>query len=105
MEARVLAVTRWLPHSSLAPRATLRELPAVAPLAYDVFPLTARVTRAALINSATGESWPLANLQMASALKFMGYDYRLVYGDGGHNGKHGGVILPESLKWLWRETK
>jgi len=55
-------IGRWLPHSSLAPRATLRELPAVAPLAYDVFPLTARVTRAALINSATGESWPLANL-------------------------------------------
>lgn len=48
--------------------------------------------------------WPLANQQMAAALKFMGYDYKLVYGDGGHNGKHGGVILPESLKWLWRDT-
>jgi len=50
-------------------------------------------------------SWPLANLQMAASLKYMGYDYTLAYGDGGHNGKHGGVILPESLKWLWRETK
>ena len=27
------------------------------------------------------------------------------YGDGAHNGKHGGAILPESLRWLWRETK
>lgn len=48
--------------------------------------------------------WPLANQQMASALKFTGYDYKLVYGDGGHNGKHGGAVLPESLKWLWRDT-
>jgi 2'-5' RNA ligase len=53
---------QWLPHCSLAPRASLRELPAVAALAYDIFPLTARVTRAALINSSTGEHWPLATL-------------------------------------------
>ena len=50
-------------------------------------------------------SWPLANLSMAASLKFMNYDYKLVFGDGGHNGKHGGVILPESLRWLWRDTK
>ena len=50
-------------------------------------------------------SWPLANLQMAATFKHMGYDYTLAYGDGGHNGKHGGVLMPESLKWLWRETK
>jgi len=49
--------------------------------------------------------WPLANLQMAASLKHMGYDYTLAYGDGGHNGKHGGVILPESLVWLWRGVK
>ncbi len=50
-------------------------------------------------------SWPLGNLQMAAALKRMDYDYKLVYGDGGHNDLHGGAILPESLRWLWRETK
>ena len=50
-------------------------------------------------------SWPLANLSMAASLKHMEYDYKLVYGDGGHNGKHGGVILPDSLRWLWRDTK
>lgn len=49
-------------------------------------------------------SWPLANLQMAAALRFMKYDYKFVYGDGAHNGKHGGAILPESLEWLWRDT-
>ncbi|MFL5242077.1 MAG: alpha/beta hydrolase [Gemmataceae bacterium] len=50
-------------------------------------------------------NWPLANQQMASALKFAKYDYQFVYGDGGHNGKHGGAILPESLRWLWRDSK
>lgn len=46
--------------------------------------------------------WPLANQSMAAALRFMDYDYRFAYGDGGHNGRHGGVILPDSLRWLWR---
>jgi enterochelin esterase-like enzyme len=46
--------------------------------------------------------WPMANLNMAASLKYMGYDYKLVFGDGQHNGKHGGVLLPEALKWLWR---
>ncbi|MBM3997343.1 MAG: esterase family protein [Planctomycetes bacterium] len=48
-------------------------------------------------------SWPLANQSMAAALKLMKYDYRFEFGDGGHNGKHGGAILPESLTWLWRD--
>ena len=47
-------------------------------------------------------NWPLANLEMAAALNFMGYDYHLEFGDGAHDTKHGGVILPESLIWLWR---
>ena len=47
-------------------------------------------------------NWWLANLQMESSLKFKHYDYKFVGGDGGHNGKQGGAILPESLRWLWR---
>lgn len=47
-------------------------------------------------------NWPLANQEMAASLKFAKYDYEFVYGDGGHNGTHGGAILPESMKWLWR---
>jgi enterochelin esterase-like enzyme len=50
-------------------------------------------------------NWPLANQQMASALKFAKYDYQFVYGDGAHNGKHGGAILPDSLRWLWRDVR
>ena len=43
-------------------------------------------------------NWPLANQQMAAALKYAKYDYRFDFGDGGHNGKHGGAILPDSLR-------
>jgi enterochelin esterase-like enzyme len=49
-------------------------------------------------------SWPLANQEMAAALKFAGYDYRFEFGDGGHNGKQGGAILPDSLRWLWQDV-
>lgn len=48
-------------------------------------------------------NWWLSNLQMDAALKFAGYDYKFVGGEGGHNGIHGGAILPDSLRWLWRE--
>ncbi len=48
-------------------------------------------------------SWPLANQDMAAALKFARYDYQFVYGSGAHNGIHGGVTLPAALRWLWRE--
>ena len=50
-------------------------------------------------------NWPLANQEMAAALKFAKYDYEFVYGTGGHNDKHGGAIMPESFKWLWRDWK
>jgi len=50
-------------------------------------------------------NWPLANQQMAKALAFKDYDYRFVYGTEGHNGKHGGAILPDSMRWLWRGDK
>jgi enterochelin esterase family protein len=47
-------------------------------------------------------NWPLANQQMASSLAYAGYDYRFVFGDGAHNGTHGGAVLPDALRWLWR---
>ena len=52
----------WLPHCSLAPRATLAQLPRVVGAVMDVLPLQARLDRAALVNSATGEISPLAGL-------------------------------------------
>ena len=48
-------------------------------------------------------NWWLSNLQMDAALKYMKYDCRFVAGQGRHSPKHGGVILPDSLRWLWRD--
>jgi enterochelin esterase-like enzyme len=50
-------------------------------------------------------NWPLANRQMDRALKFAGYDYKFVMGQGYHNNRHGRAILPDSLRWLWRDYK
>lgn len=52
----------WLPHCSLAPRATLAQLPQLVAAVMDVLPLPARLDRAALVNSATGEINPLAEM-------------------------------------------
>jgi 2'-5' RNA ligase len=52
----------WLPHCSLAPRATLAQLPTVAAAVFDVLPLEGRLDRAALVNSATGDVYPLSAL-------------------------------------------
>ena len=49
-------------------------------------------------------NWPLANEDMAAALKFAGYDYKFVLGEGTHNGKHGAAMLPDTLRWLWRKS-
>ena len=48
-------------------------------------------------------NWPLANQDMAASLKYAGYDYKFVLGEGTHNGKHGASMLPDTLRWLWRK--
>jgi enterochelin esterase-like enzyme len=47
-------------------------------------------------------NWFSANLRVTAALAERGYDLRLVLGDGGHDPNHGGAILPDALRWLWR---
>lgn len=45
------------------------------------------------------------DLRVAAALAERGYDFRLVLGDGNHSpapGNHGATILPDALRWLWR---
>jgi len=56
------------------------------------------------LNNEHGDWW-LANLEMESALKFKGYEFKFEKGSGTHSGKHGGAILPESLIWLWSDIK
>lgn len=48
-------------------------------------------------------SWTAANIGMANALKFKGYDYHFSFGIGEHNNGHGAAELPEALTWLWRD--
>jgi len=49
-------------------------------------------------------NWFSANLRVAAALAERGYDLRLVLGDGGHDMNHGGAIMPDALRWLWRSN-
>lgn len=48
-------------------------------------------------------NWPIANQDMAAALKFKEYDYAFVYGDGAHSLKHGASLFPDTMRWLWRD--
>ena len=47
-------------------------------------------------------SWPLANIQVAQALKTRLYDFHFRYGVATHSSAQGAMDLPESLSWLWR---
>ncbi len=49
--------------------------------------------------------WFLQNQMMAAALREKEYDYKYVLGAGGHADDHGGVLLPDALRWLWRDAK
>lgn len=65
------------------------------------------------INNEHG-NWFLANQQILSALQWANsnadaqgvagarYDIKYVWGDGGHSDVHGGALLPDMLRWLWR---
>jgi 2'-5' RNA ligase len=52
----------WIPHVTLAPRLHLTDLATVASVVYDVLPITAHVSRAALIDTSTGDQHPLPHL-------------------------------------------
>jgi gluconolactonase len=47
-------------------------------------------------------SWPINNRVMYEALEYSGYDAKLEMGTEAHNMKHGGAIMPDALRWLWR---
>lgn len=53
-------------------------------------------------NNIYAGDWWMANQTMQRALAFSGYDVKHVWGDGGHNGKHGTQLFPEAIRWLWQ---
>jgi hypothetical protein len=50
----------WVPHVSVATRAQGTAASVAVPAIHDTLPMRLVVARAALIDSATGEAWPLA---------------------------------------------
>ena len=47
--------------------------------------------------------WHAQNRKMVAALTEKGYDVNYTWGIGTHSSKQAGVILPEMLRWLWRD--
>ncbi|GAB4458532.1 MAG: alpha/beta hydrolase-fold protein [Armatimonadaceae bacterium] len=47
--------------------------------------------------------WYLQNVAMVEALKEKGYDLNYVFGEGRHADDHGGAILPDILRWIFRD--
>ncbi len=47
--------------------------------------------------------WHAQNIKMVAALTEKGYDLNYCWGIGTHSSKQGGAIMPEMLRWLWRD--
>ncbi len=54
-------------------------------------------------NDIYGGSWWIANQDMARSLEWSGYESKFVKGTEAHNSKHGSAILPDALRWLWKD--
>ncbi|MEO8270451.1 MAG: alpha/beta hydrolase-fold protein [Aureliella sp.] len=47
--------------------------------------------------------WHLQNQKMVAAFEEKGYDMAHVFGEGGHSDDHGAAMLPQMLRWIWRD--
>ncbi len=47
--------------------------------------------------------WHAQNIKMVEALTEKGYDLNYTWGIGGHSNKQGGAIMPDMLRWTWRD--
>jgi len=55
------------------------------------------------LNIYAGDWW-IANQSMLSALQWAGYDVQHNWAEGGrHDSQHAAMIMPEALRWLWRD--
>ncbi len=48
-------------------------------------------------------SWPINNEVLYENLQFAGYDVKYALGESGHDGRQTSVIMPDMLRWLWRD--
>jgi len=47
--------------------------------------------------------WHVQNVAMLAALTEKGYDVKHSFAEGTHSDAHGGSIMPEMLRWIWRD--
>jgi gluconolactonase len=47
--------------------------------------------------------WWMSNQEMERALTFSGYEVKHAWGVLGHEGSHGESILPDVMRWLWKD--
>jgi enterochelin esterase family protein len=47
--------------------------------------------------------WHVQNVAMLAALTEKGYDVNHSFAEGTHSDAHGGSIMPEMLRWIWRD--
>ena len=47
--------------------------------------------------------WFHQNVRLMRALAEKGYDMNYTWGIGRHSSRHGGAILPDMMRWLWRD--
>jgi enterochelin esterase family protein len=47
--------------------------------------------------------WFYQNVRMKDALTEKGYEVNYIWGIGKHGQKQGGAVLPEMMRWLWRD--
>ena len=50
-----------------------------------------------------GGNWFTGNQDLYGSLKYSGYDATFVIGTGGHDGRQTAAIMPDAIRWLWRE--
>lgn len=48
-------------------------------------------------------SWWIANQDMARSLEWSGYETTFVKGTEAHNSRHGSAVLPDAMRWLWKD--
>lgn len=47
--------------------------------------------------------WFFQNVRLVKALEEKGYDMTYTFGIGRHSQKQSGAVLPEAMRWLWRD--
>ncbi len=70
---------------------------------YEPKPLRVFLVDGSNDNNIYGGDWWMSNQTMERALTWAGYDVKHVWGDGGHNAKHGNAVFPDAIRWLWHD--